>query len=87
MNATPGRNKLIWSDRIALSMALLIAGAAFFCWVVGIVGLNGLPHLRFDGAMLDIMVKTEVLLIPPIWLFMRCMGRGARVLGRWLRTG
>jgi hypothetical protein len=77
---------LIWADKVAVLTVLFIAGVAFLCWVIGIVGLDGRPHARFDSAMLDWAVEAELMLAPPIWLFLRGMDFGARALGRWLRS-
>ena len=80
------RIRLVWADKVVLLMALFIAGGALICWIFGIVGLEGLPHPRFDSAMFDWTVKAELILVPPLWLFLRLMDFGAKALGRWLRS-
>ena len=80
------RNRLVWADKVALVLALLIAGIASLCWIVGIIGLGGLPHLRFDSAMFDGAVKAEWMLVLPIWALLRVADFGARALVRWLRS-
>lgn len=82
-----GRSRLVWADKVVLLMALFIAGAAILCWIIEVVGLEGRPHLRFDSAMIDWTVKTELMLLPPLWLFLRVTDFGARAVGRWLRSG
>jgi len=79
--------RLIWADKLALLLAFFIAGTAFLFWISGTVGLAGYSNLRFDGAMLDWTLKAESLLVPPIWLFLRAIDLGARVLVRRLRSG
>jgi hypothetical protein len=37
----PKRHLLVWADKLALLMAFLIVGAALLCWVLGIIGLEG----------------------------------------------
>ncbi len=83
---TPKRRLSIWPEKVALLTAFLIAGAAFLCWSIGMVGLDGLPHLRFDSAMLDWTTQAELVLVPLIWLFLRVTYFGARALGRLLRS-
>jgi hypothetical protein len=83
---TPKRRLLVWADKVVLLMALFIAAGALLCWVIGIVSLDGRPHLRFDSAMIDWTTQTELMLVPPLWLFLRGMDFGARALGRWLRS-
>ena len=80
------RNKLVWADKVALALALLIAGIMVLCWIVGIIGLGGLPHLRFDSAMFDGAVKAEWMLVLPTWAFLRVVDFSARALVRWLRS-
>jgi hypothetical protein len=80
------RNRLIWADKIGLVLAILVAGVVLVCWIVGIIGLDGRPHLRFDSAMFDGAVKAEWMLVLPIWAFLRVMDFGARALVRWLRS-
>ena len=85
MTALPKRSRLVWADKVALVMALFIVGVAFYCWIIGIIGLDGRPHLRFDNAMLDVTLKAEFTLVPPIWLFLRSVDFCARALARGLR--
>jgi hypothetical protein len=80
------RSRLVWADKVVLLMALFIAAGAFLCWIIGIVGLEGRSHLRFDGAMFDWAIKAELILVPPLWLFLRLMDFGAKALGRRLRS-
>ena len=80
------RNRLVWADKLALVLALLIAGIMFLCWIVGIIGLEGRPHLRFDSAMFDGTGKAEWMLVLPLWAFLRVVDFGARALVRWLRS-
>ena len=79
------RFRLIWADKLALLMALVIAAVAFLFWVVGIVGLDGRPHLRFDNAMIDWTIQAESALVPTMWLLLRAVDFGARALVRFLR--
>ncbi|MGC9953575.1 MAG: hypothetical protein ABSD21_04775 [Rhizomicrobium sp.] len=81
------RNRLVWADKVALLIVLFIAAAALLCWGIGIVGLDGRPHPRFDSAMIDWTITAELMLVPPLWLALRIMDSGARALGRWLRSG
>jgi hypothetical protein len=83
---TPRRSLLVWADKVVLFLALFIAGGAYLCWAIGILGLEGLPHSRFDNAMVDWTVSAELMLIPPLWLFLRLLDFGARRLGRWLSS-
>jgi len=80
------RIRLVWADKVVLVMALLIAGAALLCWILGIIGLEGRSHLRFDSAMCDWTIEAELMLVPPVWLFLRLTDFGARALVRWLRS-
>jgi hypothetical protein len=80
------RNRLVWADKVALLLALLVVGVMFVCWIVGIIGLEGRPHLRFDSAMFDGAVKAEWMVVLPIWVFLRVMDFGAKALVRWLRS-
>jgi len=80
------RIRLVWADKIVLVMALFIAGAAFLFWILGIVGLEGRPHLRFDNAMINWTIEAELALVPSIWLLLRLMDFGARAMGRLLRS-
>jgi hypothetical protein len=86
-NSMVRRIRLVWADKIVLMTALFIAGAAFICWILGIVGLEGLPHPRFDSSMIDWTIKAELMLVVPLWLFLRLMDFGAKALGRWVRSG
>ena len=36
--------------------------------------------------MVDWTVSAELMLIPPLWLFLRLLDFGARRLGRWLSS-
>ena len=83
----PKRFRLVWADKIALFAALFVAAGALLCWISGVVGLEGLPHARFDSAMLDWTAKSELMLVPPLWLVLRIVDFGAKMLGRWLRLG
>jgi hypothetical protein len=83
---TPKRRFLVWADKVVLVMALFIACGAFLCWVLGIIGLEGLPHPRFDSAMIDWTVTAELMLVPPLWLALRLLDFGAKALGRWMRS-
>ena len=87
IRAVPKRSRLVWADKIALFVALFVAAGAFLCWTIGIVGLEGLPHQRFDSAMLDWTVTSELMLVPPLWLALRVVDFGAKSLARWLRPG
>jgi len=81
-----GRFRLIWADKLALLMALVIAAVAFLFWIVGFVGLDGLSHLRFDNAIIDWTIQAEESLVPTIWLLLRGLDFGARALARFLRS-
>ena len=81
----PKRHLLVWADKLVLLVALLIAGTALLCWVLGIIGLEGRSNPRFDGAIIDWTVSAELMLIVPLWLFLRILDFGAKALGRWLR--
>ena len=83
----PKRPLLVWADKIALFLALFIAVGALSCWTIGIVGLEGLSHQRFDSAMLDWAATSELMLVPPLWLVLRLVDFGAKMLGRRLRLG
>ena len=80
------RFRLIWADKLALLLAFFIAGAAFLFWIVGVVGLEGHPQLRFDNAMINWTFQAEVALVPTTWLLLRAMDIGARALVRFLRS-
>ena len=80
------RRRFIWADKIALLMVLFIAGSAVLFWAVGVVGLEGRPHPRLDSAMIDWTINAELMLVPPIWLFLRVVDFSARALGRLLRS-
>jgi hypothetical protein len=80
------RFRLHWADKTALLLALFIAGTAFLFWIVGIVGLDGRPHLRFDAAMIDWTTQAELTLVTSLWLFLRGLDFGAKALVRWLRS-
>ena len=63
--------RLVLADRVALLIAFLVAAAMFFFWVLGLVGLGGLPQSRFDHAMIVWLIEAELALALPIWLFLR----------------
>ncbi|HEY0281730.1 MAG TPA: hypothetical protein VGC27_03795 [Rhizomicrobium sp.] len=84
---TSKRSPLIWADKIALFMALLVAAGALLCWAIGIVGLDGRSHSRFDSAVFNWTVDVEAMLVLPLWLFLRIVDFIARALGRWLQIG
>ena len=80
------RFRLIWADKLALLLAFFIAGAAFLFWIIGVVDLEGFSRLRFDNAMLDWTINTELALVPAMWLLLRAMDFCARALVRFLRS-
>ena len=84
---TSKRRLLVWADKVVLLVALFIACGAFLCWIIGIIGLEGLPHPRFDSAMVDWTINAELMLVLPLWLLLRLLDFGAKALGRWLRSG
>jgi len=77
---------LVWADKLAFLIAVLIVCAALVIWVSGIVGLGDYPHLRFDNAMLDWTAKAELLVVPAIWLLLRTIDYAARGLVQVLRS-
>lgn len=79
--------QLIWADKIALSLALFIVAAAGLCWIMGMVGLDGHPNLRFDNAMLDWTTQLELILVPAVWLLLRVLDFAARAVFQILRAG
>jgi hypothetical protein len=79
--------RFIWPEMIVLPIALIIAGGACVFWFLGDMSLAGYPHQRFDSAMYLGTINAEMVLVLPIWLFLRAADIGVRVL-RWsFRSG
>jgi hypothetical protein len=76
--------RLAMADKAAMLIALIIAAAALFFWLLGIVGLWGSPQSRFDHAMIVWTAEAELALVLPIWLFLRVMEIVVGVTNRWL---
>lgn len=64
--------RLGWADKVALSVALLVAGAAFFFWTLAIIGLWK-TQLRFDGYMIMWIIEAELVVALPAWLLSRAI--------------
>jgi len=79
--------RLMWADKFALVLTVLVAAAALLCWVLGIVGLDGHPNMRFDQAMLDWTTQLELIFVPVVWLLLRGADLTARTLFQGLRSG
>jgi hypothetical protein len=74
-----------WPEKVVLPIAAIIAGGAFTVWIIGVLSLVGYSHQRFDSAMFVTAIKAELILILPIWLFLRAADIGVRVLSRLSR--
>ncbi len=66
-------------------IALIVAAAALYFWLLGIVCLWGKPQIRFDHAMLIWTFEAELALVLPIWLFLRGVDTMIGATSRWLR--
>lgn len=75
--------RLVLADKAALLVALIIAAAMSFFWILGMVGLWGSPLLRFDHVIIIWTLEAELALAPPIWLFFRVMDIVVGVKTRW----
>jgi len=78
--------RMVLVDKIALLIAFLIAAAMCLFWILGLVGLGGLPHSRFDHAMLVWAIETELALVVPIWLFLRAIDALVRISNKRSRS-
>ena len=58
-------------DRGALMIALIIAGGATYVWLLGIIGLWGIPDLDFDRAIITWLAEIELALPLPAWLLLQ----------------
>ena len=65
--------RLPWAEGVALMIALIIAAAAAYVWILGIIGLSGIPHVKFDDAMIAWLTEAELVLVLPIWLLLRAI--------------
>jgi len=79
------RYHLNWADKLALSIALIIAGSAAFFWILGIIGLWGTSPLRFDYAVADWTIQIELVIVPLTWIILRGLdfAAGAVVRSRY----
>ncbi len=64
---------LAGTDRAALTVAVFIAGAAAYVWLLGMIGLWGRPQLDFDRAMITWLAEMELALALPLWLLLRAV--------------
>ena len=78
--------RFIWPEMVALPIALIIAGGAYAFWIVGVLSLAGYQHQRFDSAIYEATVNAELVLVLPLWLFLRAMDLSVRYLSRLLRS-
>ena len=78
--------RFVWPELIVLPIALIIAGGVCAFWLIGDLSLAGYPHQRFDSAMAHGTINAEVVLVLPIWLFLRAADIGVRILSRLFRT-
>ena len=79
--------RFLWPEMIVLPIVLIIAGGAYAFWFVGALSLAGYAHQRFDSAMYLGTINAEVVLILPIWLFLRAADLCVRLLRRPFRPG
>lgn len=75
-----------WADMFGLALALFVAAAALLCWVLGIIGLDGHPNIRFDQAILDWTTQLELTFVPAVWVLLRMIDFTARALLQVLRS-
>ena len=80
------RHRLNWADKVALSIALIIAGAALFVWMLGLIGLWGNSQFRFGYAMVDWTFQIELVIVPLTWLILRGVDFAARAVVRGRRA-
>jgi hypothetical protein len=83
----PWTYRFAWPEMVVLPLALIIAGAAYAFWILGVLSLAGYPLQRFDSAMYNGTIYVELVLILPIWLFLRMADIGVRLLSRLFRRG
>ena len=87
MRSQPKWYRFLWPELLVLPIALILAGGAYGIWIVGANSLAGFPHQRFDDAMVQGTLQAELVLVLPIWLFLRGADIGARMLRRLFRPG
>ena len=78
--------RMVLADKIALLIAFLIAAAMVFFWILGLIGLSGLPQAKFDHAMIVWAIETELALALPIWLVLRTIDALVRVMNQRSRA-
>jgi hypothetical protein len=76
------RYRLNWTDKLALSIALIIAGSALFVWMLGLIGLWGNSQFRFGYAMADWTMQVELGIVPLTWFALRGIDMAARAVVR-----
>ena len=74
-----------WPEMVVLPIAVIIAGGMCAFWIIGVLSLVGLSHQRFDSAMFYGAIEVELILMLPIWLFLRTADIGVKVLNRLFR--
>jgi len=72
-----------WPEMVVLPIAVIIAGGMCAFWIIGVLSLVGLSHQRFDSAMFNGVIEAELILMLPIWLFLRTADIGVKILN-WL---
>ena len=78
--------RFVWPELIVLPIALIIASGAVAFWFLGDLSLADYPHQRFDSAMAQGTISAEMVLVLPVWLFLRAADIAVRVLSRLFRT-
>ena len=74
-----------WPEMVVLPIMAIIAVGVLALWGIGVLSLMGYSHQRFDSAMVHVAINTEVILMLPVWLFLRTADIGVRVLSRLFR--
>ena len=85
MRTQPNWYRFRWPEMVVLPIAVIIAGGMCAFWIVGALSLVGLSHQRFDSAMFNGAIEVELILMLPIWLFLRTADIGVKVLNRLFR--